>query len=298
LKTVKEQGNVISVSTERALIAHGERSIGAILVRAGRLTPDNAERILRFQREQGLRFGEAGIKLGLLAQADIDFALSLQFNYPYLVRGESKVSEDLAAAYTRSGPHLEALRALRSQLMLRWFDDPDRKALALISAERHEGRSFIAANLAVMFSQLGERTLLIDADLHYPCQHALFGLDNGAGLSAVLSGRGGPELMQRIPGLPDLSILPAGVVPPNPIELLSQPLFPHLLKELRSEFDVILLDTPASASFADAQTIAARAGAALIVARKNASRKWRVRGVSDSVTHASVTILGSVLNDF
>jgi protein-tyrosine kinase len=293
-----EQGNVISVSTERAVIAYGERSIGAILVRAGRLTPENTERILRFQREQGLSFGEAGIKLGLLTQADIEFALSIQFNYPYLVRGESKVSEDLAAAYMRSGPHLEALRALRSQLMLRWFDDPDRKALAIISAERREGRSFIAANLSVMFSQLGERTLLIDADLHYPCQHALFGLDNGAGLSAVLSGRGGPELMQRIPGLPDLSILPAGVVPPNPIELLSQPMFPQLLKELRSEFDVILLDTPASASFADAQTIAARAGAALIVARKNASRKWRVRGVSDSVTHASVTILGSVLNDF
>jgi protein-tyrosine kinase len=295
---VKEKTNVFSVSTGSTVIAYGERSIGAILVRAGRLAPEGTERILRLQREQNLSFGEAGIKLGLLTQADIEFALSLQFNAPYLLRGESRLSEDLVAAYTRSGPQLEALRALRSQLKLRWFDGADRKALAIISGERLEGRSFIAGNLAVVFSLLGERTLLIDADMRYPRQHVLFGLDNRAGLSAVLSGRGGPELMQRIPGLPDLSVLPAGVLPPNPIELLAQPLFPKLLNELRSEFDVILLDTPASASFADAQSIAAHAGAALIVARKNVSRKWQVRGVSDSVTHASITIVGSVLNEF
>jgi protein-tyrosine kinase len=293
-----EQSNVVSVSTGSAIIARGERSIGAILVRAGRLTPENTERILRLQREQSLSFGDAGIKLGLLTQVDIEFALSLQFNYPYLLRGESKVSEDLVAAYTPSGPHLEALRALRSQLMLRWFDGPDRKALAIISGERREGRSFIAANLAVVFSLLGERTLLIDADMRYPCQHVLFGLDNRAGLSAVLSGRGGAEAIQRIPGLLDLSILPAGILPPNPLELLAQPLFPQLLKEMRGEFDVILLDSPAAAGYADAQSVAERAGGALIVARKNFTRMWRVRGVSNTVAQASATVVGTVLNNF
>ncbi len=293
-----EQSNVVSVSTGGTVFARGERSIGAILVRAGRLTPENTERILRLQREQSLSFGEAGIKLGLLTQADIEFALSLQFNYPYLLRGESKVSEDLVAAYISSGPHVEALRALRSQLMLRWFNGPDRKALAIISGERREGRSFIAANLAVVFSLLGERTLLIDADMRCPCQHVLFGIDNRAGLSAVLSGRGGAEAIQRIPGLLDLSILPAGVLPPNPLELLAQPLFPQLLKEMRGEFDVILLDSPAAAGYADAQTVAERAGAALIVVRKNATRMWRVRGVSNTVAQASATVVGTVLNDF
>ena len=293
-----EHGNVVSVSTGSTVIARGERSIGAILVRAGRLTPENTERILRLQREQSLSFGEAGIKLGLLTQADIEFALSLQFNYPHLLRGESKVSEGLVAAYTSSGPHVEALRALRSQLMLRWFNGPDRNALAIISGERREGRSFIAANLAVVFSLLGERTLLIDADMRCPYQHVLFGIDNRAGLSAVLSGRGGAEAIQRIPGLLDLSILPAGVLPPNPLELLAQPLFPQLLKEMRGEFDVILLDSPAAAGYADAQTVAERAGAALIVVRKNATRMWRVRGVSNTVAQASATVVGTVLNDF
>jgi chain length determinant protein tyrosine kinase EpsG len=293
------QTSVISASIGTNVSTRGDRSIGAILIDIGRLKAEDAERIMRVQREQGLLFGDAAIRLGLLTQADIDMALLSQFNYPCLVRGQSPVSENLVAAYTSSGPQLEALRALRSQLMLRWFDnDPSRKALAIISGERREGRSYIVANLAVVFSQLGERTLLIDADLRHPCQHVLFGLNNRAGLSAVLSGRGGPELIQRVPGLADLSVLTAGALPPNPLELLAQPLFPQLLRELREKFDIILFDSPAAANYADAQTLAVRAGAALIIARKNVARMWRVRGVSDSVVHASATIVGTVLNDF
>ena len=221
-----------------------------------------------------------------------------KYGTPYLVRGESKVSEKLIAAYASSGPELEALRALRSQLMLRWFDGTDRNALALVSGQRREGRSFIAANLAIMFSLLGKRTLLIDADMRTSSQHVLFGLENRAGLSAVLSGRGGPETIQPVSGLPKLSVLPAGVLPPNPVELLAQPLFTQMLKELRHEFDIILFDSPAATECADAQTIALRAGAALIVARKNVTRMWRVRGVSDTVTQASATVVGTVFNDF
>ncbi len=293
------QSNIIPTAAGGFTAGGGERSIGAILIDAGKLTPEGAERILRLQRERGLRFGDAATQLGLITQADIDFAISRQFNYPYLLRGQSKVSEDLVAAYVPFSPQVETLRALRSQLMLRWFDtDPARKALAVVSAERHEGRSFIAANLAVVFSQLGEHTLLIDADLRNPCQHQLFGLDNRAGLSAVLSGRGGPEAIQRIPALLDLSVLPAGAVPPNPLELLGRALFPQLLKDLAMEFDVIILDSPAAADYADAQTLAARAGAALIVARKNATRISEVKRVAENLAHDKANIVGTVLNDF
>jgi len=256
-------------------------------------------RILHLQREQGLPFGDAAIQLGLLTEADIQFALARQFSHPCLVRGESKVSEDLVAAYARSGPQLEALRALRSQLMLRWFDnEPKPKALAIVSGDRGEGRSYVAANLAVVFSQLGRHTLLIDADMRNPSQHNLFGLDNSVGLSEALSGRGGPVTIRRISGLPDLWVLPAGAPPPNPLELLARPKFPQLLAELGQKFEVILLDSPAATDYADAQTLAVRAGAALIVARKNATRMWQVRGVSDTVAQGNATIVGTVLNDF
>lgn len=295
-----EQGNVIPVAIGSPAVARGESSIGTILIQAERLTLENAERVLQLQREQGLRFGDAAIQLGLLTPADIEFALSRQFDYPYLVRGESTVSENVIAAYAPFSPQARALGALRSQLMLRWFDtDPIRRSLAIISAGRGEGRSFIAANLAVAFSQLGQKTLLIDADIRNPAQHVLFGLDNRSGLSAMLSGRGGSDaVIQQIPGLSGLSVLPAGALPPNPLELLARPLFPQLLRELAHEFEIILLDSSPAAEYADAQTIAMRAGAALIIARKNATSLWRVRGVSDAVANVSATLVGTVLNDF
>lgn len=282
-----------------AALKRPDRSIGTILVETGRLKPADAQRILQLHQERGLRFGDAGKALGLLDQADIDFALSRQFDYSYLKHGESRVSEEVVSAYSPFTSQVESLRALRSQLMLRWFEnEPQRKALAIVSAARNEGRSFIAANLAVLFSQLGKRTLLIDADMRNPRQHQLFGLDNRAGLSAVLSGRAGPETVQHIPAMHHLSVLPAGAVPPNPLELLSRPVFAELLHQLAMQLDVILLDSPAAAETADAQTLAVRASAALIVARKGATRLWRVQGVSDSVAQAKATIVGAVLNDY
>jgi len=294
--------NVLSsASTEIVPLKQPGRTIGAVLIESGRLRLEDVEEILWLQLKKGLglRFGEAGKELGLLSQADIDFALALQFDYRYLRRGESRVSEEVIAAYDPFSPQVEALRALRSELMLRWFDnDPARRTLAILSAGRNEGRSYIAANLAVVFSQLGQRTLLIDADLRNPRQHKLFDLDERAGLSTVLSGRAGLEAVQRIPSLTHLSVLPAGVLPPNPQELVTRPAFAQLLRLLEPHVDVIILDSPAAAESADAQTLAVRAGAALLVARKNVTRMARAKRVADSVLQAKGTIVGAVYNDF
>ena len=246
------------------------RSIGAILIDAGRLSAEDAEKILRLQKTEALRFGDAALRLKLLTEDDIRFALSRQFDYPYLPMGDESLSQELVAAYKPFGPAVEQLRALRSQLMLRWFDGAsERKALAVVSPARGDGRSFLAANLAIVFSQLGERTLLVDADLRRPRQHQLFHIPSGAGLSDAIAGRVGPECVVRIPSLLGLSVLPAGAEPPNPQELLGRPAFIELLQGLSRNFDTIILDTPASSEFADAQTVAARAGAAVVVARKN-----------------------------
>ena len=277
-----------------------ERPLGAMLVGAGRLRPEDIDAVLRLQRRKRLRFGDAARKLGLVTQADVELALALQFDHPCLQPGESAVSEDVIAAYEPFSPQVEALRALRAELMLRWLDqEPGRKALAIVSAARSEGRSFIAANLAVVFAQLGQRTLLVDADLRNPCQHRLFGLDNRIGLSAVLCGRAAArEALQPVASMPQLSVLPAGAVPPSPQDLLARPAFAELLFQLGAQCELMLLDCPPVGSTSDAQTIAVRAGAALIVVRKNASRVWRVQGISDRVVQAKCTIVGAVLNDF
>ena len=275
------------------------RLIGAILVDAGRLKAENVEHILRAQREKGLRFGETAIQLRLLTPDDVEFALSRQFDFPYVQQGVNVLGGEVATAYTPFGPKVEALRAIRSRLMQRWFDaEPKHKSLAVISAQRGEGRSFVAANLAVMLSQIGRRTLLVDADLRNPALHRLFDLGNGPGLAEALTGRGGIEMIRPIGILQHLAVLPAGAEPPNPGDLLARPLFAQLLLELEDKFDCIVVDTPAAIEFADAHIVASRTGGAIIVARKNVSRVNQIRAVAIGLTDARATMVGTVLNDY
>jgi receptor protein-tyrosine kinase len=276
------------------------RSIGAILMDSGALSPEDAERILLLQKEQGLRFGEAAIRLGVLTEPDIQFALSRQFSYAYLraVGDVKPLSDELVAAYQPFSPRVEQLRAIRSQLMLRWFDKAEqRQVLTVVGTERGEGRSYLAANLAVVFSQLGERTLLIDADMRNPRQHDLFLLQNKIGLSTVLSGRSRDEAIIRITDLAGLFVLPAGPVPPNPLELLSRLNFDEFLIHVRATFDVVIIDTPALSCGEDAAMIAVRTGAALAMARSGQTRVASFNDMAQGLMNAGVAVVGSVLNE-
>jgi len=284
---------------ERPVSSELDSSIGAILIRVGRLSVVDADKVMRFSIERNLRFGDAAIEMGLLTAADIELALSRQYDYPYLLRGESAISDEVIAAYEPFTTRVESLRALRNQLMWRWFEtSKERRALAVTSAESGDGRSFLAANLAVVFSQQHRRTLLIDADMRAPRQHQLFGLENRAGLSAVLAGRSGHDAIQRVPALVDLSVLTAGAFPPNPSELLGRPAFGQLLRELAVTYDVILIDTPASDECSDAQLVASRAGAAFLVAHQNHSHVKKLRDLLGLLTDARVHVVGTVLNEY
>jgi protein-tyrosine kinase len=162
--------------------ADGSRAIGAILVGQGRLSSSDVDIIEQYARDQGLRFGDAAIRLQLLTKEDIDFALARQFNYPILTcGGENGVGEEVIAGYNPESPSVEPLRALRSQLLFRWSREATRKVIAITSADRGDGRSWLAANLATVFAQTGERTLLMDADMRHPRQHSLFNLNNEVG---------------------------------------------------------------------------------------------------------------------
>ena len=282
-------------------MSNSTKTIGDILVATGRLSQDDAGRIVERQRKDQVQFGEAALALKVLTKEDIDFALSKQFDYSYLSDQDQSVSPEVVAAYKPFSRVGENLRAVRSQLMLRWFNtDPARKVIAVVSPGSGEGRSFIAANLAVVFAQQGERTLLIDADLRAKperAQHALFKLGKSAGLSGVLSNRAGLEVAQLVPGLPGLAVLPAGALPPNPQELLGRAAFGDLLRIASQQFDVIIIDTPAGHDFADAEITAARAGAALLVARKNTSQLPHAAQLARRLQDSGVALIGSVLND-
>lgn len=276
-------------------------SIGAILVATGRLSQEDATRVLERQQKDRVPFGEAAIALRVLTKDDIDFALSKQFDYSYLSDSDNTLSPELVAAYKPFSRVGENLRAVRSQLMLRWFNtDPDRKVLAVVSPGKKEGRSFLAGNLAVVFAQQGERTLLIDADLRSNVgggQQKLFRLGKSVGLSGILASRAGLEVAQLIPGLPGLAVLPAGAVPPNPQELLGRPAFGALLRIASERFDVIIIDTPAGADYADAEIVAARAGAAVLVAKQNQTKIPQTAQFARRLQDSGVALVGSVLNE-
>lgn len=280
-------------------VRNADRSIGAILIDAGRISLADAERILQFQQGTELRFGEAGIELGLLTEADILYALSLQFDYPFLQPGGTRpISSEVVAAYRPFSPEGERLRALRSQLQLRWFDEAGKRtALAIVSPGRNEGRSYMAANLAVTFAQLGERTLLIDADLRNSRQHKLFKVDNHMGLSSLLAGRMQEQVVTFVHGIPGLAVLPAGPTPPNPAELLSRPAFERILTQSVSTFDVVLIDTPAYETGADATLLARVAGASLVLARTNLTRLADFNSLLANLENSGSHVVGSVLLD-
>jgi protein-tyrosine kinase len=291
----------MAVPTLTTAMSGSGRSIGSVLVESGLLKAEDIDHVLAAQKKYGLRFGDAAVRVGLLSPADVQYALSQQFSYSYLRKtpGEKRVvSDELIAAYQPFGTQVEQLRSIRSQLTFRWFSKVEqRQILSVVGTEREEGRSHLAANLAVVFSQLGERTLLVDADMRNPRQHEIFYLENKIGLSTLLSGRARDEAIIRIPDLAGLCVLPAGPVPPNPLELLSRLNFDEFMLYVKSVFDVVILDTPALSMGEDAAMIAVRTGAALVVARSEHTRMAAFTELVSGLTNAGVNVVGTVLNE-
>lgn len=275
------------------------RSIGAILIDHGRLDPADAERILRLQEAEGLKFGDAAIQLGLLTKADILYALSVQFDHPYLPSNQRhRLSDDLVAAYRPFSKEGVQIRTLRSQLQMRLFDESKRcVSLAVVSPSRGEGRSYLAANLAVAFAQAGERTLLIDGDMREPVQHKLFNLVNGSGLSRLLAGHMGDRVVNFVPEIPGLGVLTAGPTPPNTMELLGRQGFEAILANCMSSFGMVVIDTPAMDTGPDAELLSRFAGASIALARTNLTRMTDFTDMVEKLRACGTQVVGSVLVD-
>jgi chain length determinant protein tyrosine kinase EpsG len=287
----------LAASNEEPVV---DRSIGDIIAELRNLTAEQVEKVLQHQRDTGVRFGEAAVALGLATKDDVLYALAQQFHYPYAPEEQAhKTSPDLVALNEPFSARAESFRALRSQLMMRIFTEgTQHPALAVISPESGDGKTYCAANLAVALAQLGGRTLLVDADMRGPRVHEVFNLRNSTGLSGILSGRADKQVIQQVAGIPSLFVLPVGTTPPNPLELVERPAFGLLIRELVSKFDHVVVDTPAAVYGADCAVIAARCGAALVIARKDASRADSLRELVASLAGAPVKMAGVVFNEF
>lgn len=275
-------------------------SLGDILRRTKGLTGEQVKQTLDYQREHGIRFGEAAVALGLARPEDIIWALSQQFHYPYVPVAEKSLNEELIVANSPFSEEVESFRDLRSQLVMGVLSEQEdhRRALAIVSPNINDGKSFIAANLATAFSQLPGRTLIIDADLRTPRLHEVFGVESSTGLTGILAGRSEANVIKPAGHLPNLYLLPAGIVAPNPAELLQRAAFSLLLKELLSKFDYVLVDTPAAEHGSDARIISAHCGAALVVGRKNKTHTAALKNLVGLLNKSAVKIGGVVMNEF
>lgn len=291
--------NIVTIQPAARLPLRAAGDIGSLLVKEGVLTAAEAERVAEQQQRLGLRFGETAVRLNLVTENEVHRALSQQFDHHLLDPASKGLSEEIHAAHNPEGQKTETLRALRSQLMIRWLASPtQRRTLAVVSARRGEGRSHLVANLGVVFAQLGCRTLIIDADLRSPRQHRLFNLPDRSGLSSILAGRSDRRNAAMPAGIAGLQVLPAGAVPPNPQELLSRPQFAALLDEARAHYDVILVDTPAAHAYADAQGVAYQCGHALMVVRRDETRVEEATDALRSLVDSGILVVGSVMTAF
>lgn len=271
--------------------------MGDRFLAAGLLTEGQVARVVELQNTASIRFGEAAVHLGLLTEQNVQEMLSRQFNYATALAPTVSLDDSLGIALAPFGLEAEAIRQLRAELSLR-LSDQKKTAIAIVSSGDGEGKSYLAASLALAFSQMEKRTLLIDANMRFPTQHHLFNLENKTGLSTMLAGRTALSTGSLAEGFPYLRVLNAGPRPPNPLEILLRPTLGALMQQLSGDFDIFIIDTPSAQTSSDAQIIARQAGICLLVTRRHHSRLDQLRRTQAQMQTAGAHIIGMVYNAF
>jgi capsular exopolysaccharide synthesis family protein len=205
---------------------------------------------------------------------------------------------ELVAQHLPKSQMSEAFRALRTALLLSQAGHPP-QVILVTSALPREGKTTAAANLAVTLAQLGDRTLLIDADLRKPGVGRLLNLNGNkyAGLSSYLAGVSSLDLVTvQHPAIPNLSAIPTGPLPPNPADLLSSHRFADALAELRTKFKFIVIDTPPVMAATDAVILSVKADGVVMVVRSGETPKEAFSRTRDLLLSVKCRLLGVVLN--
>jgi capsular exopolysaccharide synthesis family protein len=194
------------------------------------------------------------------------------------------------------GTAAEAIRLLRTNIE---FASATREiaTLGITSPNPGEGKSTVAANLAVTLAQAGFVTALIDADLRRPTQHRLFETGNERGLSTLLTMDERPwSWAARDTRVPNLSVIPAGPLPPNPADLLSLERLRQILAEMRTTFDVIVVDTPPVLAVSDPLIIAAHVDGMIVVTNGGKTRLDALKRTSQTLQRGAIRVIGVVIN--
>ena len=215
-------------------------------------------------------------------------------------RAGRSAGDALVAASHPNSEAAEAYRSLRTNLSYALEagggSDPHR-AVVITSAAKEEGKSTTAANLAIVFGDAGLRVVLVDADLRRPSLHRLMNGDNGFGLANLLTGNElGVQAVARGTAHPNVSLISAGPVPPNPSELLGSPRITAVIDELRAQYDIVIIDSPPMLGVSDAMLATTAADAVVAVVRTGKTRTHELVELVERLAVTGRPIAGVVLN--
>jgi succinoglycan biosynthesis transport protein ExoP len=205
---------------------------------------------------------------------------------------------ELAAEHLPKSQMSESFRALRTSILLSLADHPP-QVILVTSALPREGKTTAAANLAVTLAQLGDSTVIVDADLRKPGIGRLLNLGGGkyAGLSSYLAGVSSLDLVcVPHPTIPNLVAIPTGPIPPNPADLLASDKLADGIAELRTKFKFIVIDSPPVMAATDAVILSVQADGVLLVVRSGETPKAAFTRTRDLLNSVKCRILGVVLN--
>lgn len=190
---------------------------------------------------------------------------------------------------------VEAFRSLRASVLLSTADHPP-GSLLITSTQPGEGKTTVASNLALSLAQLGQRVLLVDADLRFPALQRLFSIRESLGLVSYLTGQEDWRSAVRPSGSPGLDLLLCGPVPPNPAELLCAKSMGAFIGSAKSEYAFVILDSPPLLTLADSRILASLVDGVLMVVKSGATPREQIQQSQSSIRSAGATLIGVVLN--
>jgi capsular exopolysaccharide synthesis family protein len=194
-------------------------------------------------------------------------------------------------------PLAEAMRTTRVSLQLSGAGSKA-KSFLITSTRPAEGKTTLAANLALTFAGAGEKVVVVDADMRKPRIHKVFAGENGnagPGLSSFLAGVADKGVI-RANGVPNLHFIPAGPIPPNPVELLASRRFQRLMQALEKRYDRIIVDGPPHQGFADTLVLSQHVGGVVLASSLGETTRDALRHFRKSILNVRGTILGCIIN--
>lgn len=188
----------------------------------------------------------------------------------------------------------ESYRTLRTNIQYSSFDK-EYRTIVITSSEPGEGKSTTSGNLAISLSQGEKKVVLIDCDLRKPTMHKRFKLSNIKGLSDIIVGKADvTSVLQKYND--NLAIITSGKIPPNPAEMIGSKSMNALLEALKKVFDYIILDTPPVQAVTDAQILANKADATILVIRAEKTKKDSINNSLNLLKKVNANVIGTVLN--